>query len=160
MNRSTLRPKTVRPLAVALGVGMGLSVLAPSPFMPEAAAQFSFGGSRLGSGQDRPARTPSGMSSGSPWTRPQIRIAPIPLPIGPRYDEPVYDDEVERPVRRRRPTEVVEEEPSPRRPPRRVRPKKHATPEVKPVRRAAKPVAKPARREAVRVSPRKAPVAR
>ena len=80
MSRSTLRPKTVRPLAVALGVGMGLAVLAPSPFVPEAAAQFSFGGSRLGSGQDRPARTPGGMSGGSPWTRPPIRIAPIPLP--------------------------------------------------------------------------------
>ena len=93
MSRSTLRPKTVRPLAVALGLGMGLAVLAPSPFVPEAAAQFSFGGSRLGSGQDRPARTPGGMSGGSPWTRPPIRIAPIPLPIGPRFDEPVYDEE-------------------------------------------------------------------
>jgi hypothetical protein len=134
-------------------------MLAPFPFVPEAAAQFSFGGSRLGSGQDRPARTPGGMSGGSPWTRPPIRIAPIPLPIGPRYDQPVYDDEVERPVRRRRPTEVVEEEPSPRRPPRRARPAKQAQPEVKPVRRAAKP-APATRREAVRTPPPKAPVAR
>jgi hypothetical protein len=156
MSRSTLRPKTVRPLAVALGVGIGLAVLAPSPFVPEAAAQFSFGGSRLGSGQDRPARTPGGMSGGSPWTRPPIRIAPIPLPIGPRYDQPVYDDEVERPVRRRRPTEVVEEEPSPRRPPRRARPAKQARPEVKPVRRQRSLP----RREAVRTPPPKAPVAR
>ena len=37
MSRSTLRPKTVRPHAVALGVGIALAVLAPSPFVPEAA---------------------------------------------------------------------------------------------------------------------------
>lgn len=70
MSRSTLRPKTVRPLAVALGVGVALAVLAPSPFVPEAAAQFSFGGSRLGSGQDRPARTPGGMVGRHPMDPP------------------------------------------------------------------------------------------
>jgi hypothetical protein len=156
MSRSILRPRTIRPLAVTVALGAALAVLAPSTFVPEAAAQFSFGASRMSGGQDRMPRG-SGVSGGTLWTRAPIRLGPIPL--GPRYDEPVYDEEVERPVRRPRRTEIVDDEPSPRRPHRRVRPKKQASPEAKPFRRAAKTAA-PARREAVRPGRPKPPLAR
>jgi hypothetical protein len=141
---------------VTVALGAALAVLVPLAVVPEAAAQFSLGASRMSGSQDRMPRG-SGVSAGTPWTRAPIRLGPIPL--GPRYDEPVYDEEVERPVRRPRPTEIVEEEPSPRRPPRRVRPKKQVAPEAKPIRRAAKAAA-PARREAVRPGRPKPPLAR
>jgi subtilisin family serine protease len=167
MNSSQPRPRNLVRVAGAFALGMALTIAG----FAAAQAQFRGGGmgggmGGMGGGSRVPAtRVPGGTEPGGGGWRPPIRIPSG--PIDPGYDAGPYDDvEVRIPVRRPRPVDVVEDdEPAPGKPPRRVKPPRHAV-SPRPTKqvsvKAAKQVvpAKPARKVTKIVPPKPMKAAR